>query len=220
MQVDQVRSERKEQTSGRRNARSLRKDRWATVGIGTMIVFIATILVAATAAAVLIDTSGKLQEKSQKTGTETTKEVASNLIVKGIYGTRTSSTTNIFYLNITTALAPGAESVDLSEMVIRLSDGAQIDELTYATADAAGNWHVVAASELRDDDSSWTAASPVMTPGDLINVRINLDTQGYASGLAVRKDVDMTLVPEVGAQVKADFSTPESYGTDTIIILR
>ncbi len=197
-----------------------RNDKRAAVGIGTMIVFIATILVAATAAAVLIDTSGKLQEKSQKTGTETTKEVASNLIVKGIYGVRTSSTTDIFYLNITVALAPGAESVDMSELVIRLSDGSQVDELTYATADAAGNWHVVAASELRDDDASWSTTSPVMTPGDLVNIRVNLDTQGYATGLAVRKDVEMILIPEVGAQVNADFSTPESFGTDTVIILR
>ncbi len=204
-----------------RTPKRLTRNRVAAVGIGTMIVFIATILVAATAAAVLIDTSGKLQEKSQKTGTETTKEVASNLIVKGIYGVRTSSTTNIFYVNITVALAPGAESVDLSELVIRLSDGAQVDELSHATADAAGNWWLHSTdSELRDDDNSFTAASPVMTPGDLINIRINLDTQGYASGLAVRKDVDLTLIPEVGAQVQADFSTPSSYGTDTIIQLR
>ena len=58
-----------------------KKDNLAAIGIGAMIVFIALILVAAVAAAVIIQTAEKLQQNAQSTGDDTTDEMSGKVLI-------------------------------------------------------------------------------------------------------------------------------------------
>lgn len=189
------------------------QDDRAQVGIGTMIVFIATILVAATAAAVLVDTSGKLQERSSTTGNEATKQVASNLIVKMVTGERRDTSSSIDYLNITVGLAPGAKAIDLQQLKIQISNGDAMTTWEYNAAESVGNHYFQLEFE-RDADSS----ADVMNSGDLVDIKLDLEIESFE--FAARKDISITMIPESGGQVDASFSTPETYGSDLFHVLK
>ncbi|MDK2835187.1 MAG: archaeal flagellin FlaB [Methanolobus sp.] len=115
----------------------MNKDTRAQVGIGTLIIFIAMVLVAAVAAAVLIQTSGILQQKAQATGKQSTQEVSSNLMIKNIEGVRakTNSTDmagNISLLKLNVGLNVGSSPVDVNQVVVSITDGTTTNNLVYA----------------------------------------------------------------------------------------
>jgi len=113
------------------------------VGIGTLIVFIAMVLVAAIAAGVLIDTAGMLQAQAQQTGEETTSEVSDVLQIKGVTGTDTlDEGDNITQINVSLRLASGSAPIDLNETSFTISslegnativsgNSTDNDEITY-----------------------------------------------------------------------------------------
>jgi len=101
----------------------------ASAGIGTMIIFIAMVLVAAVAASVLIDTSNALQIKAKKTGSDTLAEVSMGiniLDICGETGTRTiggTSHSGIHNMTITITPRAGSKDIDLSETLLIITDG-------------------------------------------------------------------------------------------------
>lgn len=58
---------------------------YAAIGIGAMIVFIALILVAAVASAVIIQTGEKLQQNAQQTGDDTQREIGGKITINSAY---------------------------------------------------------------------------------------------------------------------------------------
>ncbi|WP_406661262.1 archaellin/type IV pilin N-terminal domain-containing protein [Methanolobus sp. ZRKC3] len=115
----------------------MKKDTRAQVGIGTLIIFIAMVLVAAVAAAVLIQTSGVLQQKAQSTGKQATQEVSSNLMIKSVEGVRaktsgTSMSNTVDLLKLQVSLNVGSSPVDVNQVVASITDGTTTNTLIYA----------------------------------------------------------------------------------------
>lgn len=109
----------------------------AQVGIGTLIIFIAMVLIAAVAASVLLQTSGTLQQKAQTTGKEASKEVSSNLHIEEIVGIRAKNNSmgmarSIDMLEIVLTLNTASAPVDMGQVILSITDGGNTNDLVYA----------------------------------------------------------------------------------------
>ncbi len=85
------------------------------VGIGTLIVFIAMVLVAAIAAGVLINTAGMLQTQAEATGEESTQQVSDRIQIQSVTGNVTENG-GVDKFNITVTKAPGAGAIQLENV--------------------------------------------------------------------------------------------------------
>lgn len=154
-------------------------DDQAQVGIGTLIIFIAMVLVAAVAAAVLIQTSGVLQQKAQTTGKEATKEVSSNIDIDSIEGWRgglnaSSSvedtfSSQIYRLDLRASLKVGSEPVDMNQVVITITDGTTTNDLRYIEGDLVTARALVGSS----GTGNYTASAAVGTTNTTYRILID-----------------------------------------------
>ena len=108
----------------------LSSDRKAQVGIGTLIVFIAMVLVAAIAAGVLINTADLLQTQAEDTGQQTTDAVSTNLDVSYSFGE--VSDNEIESLRLGIQGTPGSGDIDLAAATIQYNGPDNAETLTIA----------------------------------------------------------------------------------------
>jgi flagellin FlaB len=95
------------------------------VGIGTLIVFIAMVLVAAIAAGVLINTAGFLQTQAEATGEESTSQVSDRLQIVSTSGD-VDSNQEIENVTFIVATSPGSGAVDLNQTTVEfVGEGGQ-----------------------------------------------------------------------------------------------
>ena len=98
------------------------------VGIGTLIVFIAMVLVAAIAAGVLINTAGFLQSQAEETGEEATDEVSNQITVDNVVGVANVENTEVEEIDLTVRAGAGADPIDISDATLLYSDGDDFEE--------------------------------------------------------------------------------------------
>ncbi|WP_241897881.1 archaellin/type IV pilin N-terminal domain-containing protein [Halorubrum sp. C191] len=124
------------------------------VGIGTLIVFIAMVLVAAIAAGVLINTAGFLQTQAEATGQESTDLVSERIDVTSEVGVVGSpSPGELSEVRLGVSGAPGADQIDLTETTIQAVGPGGQSNLVF-TSSASGPLTQVSVPQLDAGQSS------------------------------------------------------------------
>ncbi len=106
----------------------------AEMGVGTLIVFIAMLLVAAVAAGVLIQTASALQEKSLSTGQQARAQIATNARVIEVSGTdgRNGNLTDFQQIM---KLSPGSYPIKLDQIIFTFNTKDFTSTLKYKGED-------------------------------------------------------------------------------------
>ena len=167
------------------------------VGIGTLIVFIALVLVAAIAAGVLINTAGFLQSQAEATGQESTDQVANGIQIDGA---QVSADGDFDDPQITVSLAPGSDSVDL--------DAVQIEAFGDTSASVSPEEDIT--DLIREGDSSLESDETVLRDDDFAVLELAAD-----SGDGDSFDLDLAL--SEGDEVELVITTADGSQTTTVL---
>jgi len=210
--------------------RMLLTEKNAAIGIGSLIIFIAMILVAGIAASVFIQTMNSLEQQALQSGQEAIKDVSSGLRVTQVSGYNNGST--ISQIAIFLRTTAGSDYIDLTYTYLSLSDTTRnvildVNTSIFSSSVSGGLFGTLNDNALtsttyglmiiRDVDNSCTPTTPIINGDDLVVLLVN--TTACFSGLDVRTEVTGNVVPEYGISGVISFSTPSSY-INTIIELQ
>jgi flagellin-like protein len=196
------------------------------VGIGTLIVFIAMVLVAAIASGVLIQTAGLLQSQAQQTGDETTSEVSDLVQIDTIIGYEAnnkftkaqirnlSNTGNntISHLNVSVSLASGSNPVNVSDASYAI-ETANNATFVNGNPNSQPGLQFYQKQGLEDDATILSDQSDVMIIG------FNLTNISGISPLEENGRVKFILNSPAGAQSTTEATTPSKIEENKQYIL-
>jgi flagellin FlaB len=221
--------------------RSLKTDSHAVVGIETLIVFIAMVLVAAVTSTVLIQTMDTLQQRSRYISDQTIKEVSSGLQISQVTGYTDASVSQIEYLALQVRTTAGSKDIDLSlaTLTVLYENDVYVLELndTYAYSKPEGEGifgyltdedgdsdpadtidgltkSAFGLCALHDPDGSLTGGTTGINSGDVVLILVNVDE--LCSGLGPRVSLSGSLQPESGMKASFDIVTPAVFGQRTV----
>jgi archaellin len=224
-------------------AGNLRKFGWkgkknATIGIGTLIVFIALVLTAAIASAVILKTAYSLKDAAESVGHATVQEVSGGIKVLDIVGDRNLNKngvpvnvqTGIQRITFLVTVWAGSQGINMRTMRVHWMGPTQSAYLTINPA----SYTVGSGTDFGCDNVPSAVTTDWNPPGtmwlhwenmayvelELGNGNIGEQTGAPASwGLVPGSMAHVYFEPAAGLVVEEAFTTPTTYGTNQFIDL-
>lgn len=185
-------------------------NRKAEMGVGTLIIFIALLLVAAVAAGVLIQTAGSLQQRALSTGSQATGQISTNAIVLEVSATDGRAGQTLDDFEIIMKLAPGSDSIKLDDVTMTFSTINTTQTLTYDSSLSAGNTTNFAVNYLQTGANNQTG---VIVRGDVVEISIQ-----SSRALDESEDVRINFIPKIGTNTLTAFAMPDVISTQRVYL--
>ncbi|NIP36477.1 MAG: hypothetical protein GWN18_16105 [Thermoplasmata archaeon] len=209
---------------------NIRENDRAAIGIGTLIVFIALVLVAAIAAAVIIRTSYSLKDQAESTAEGARQEVSGAVKVMSLVGDRdpTGSGTNEatidtvwFYVSHWS----GSRGVNMEEVRIIVRTSGTLAELSLdTTGGASATAYDAVEIPANNPNNGWDPGNGMffLDANNILRIELDLDAiggGGGGNGISPNTGTTIQFLPGAGPVVQEFFVTPPSYGGDRYIDL-
>lgn len=172
------------------------------MGVGTLIIFIAVILVAAVAAAVLISTAGSLQQRGLTTGAQAEEGVSTGAEAISVMATDASTDHQIENFEMLLRMQAGSDPMNLNNTVILVDTSETSQSLDYGglgtSATSTTNYQVEYVKAGPEQENGY------LSRGDVIKVFFQSD-----GSVEENKKVRIRVIPRVGQPTIVDFTTPD-----------
>ncbi|MDL0122640.1 MULTISPECIES: archaellin/type IV pilin N-terminal domain-containing protein [Halobacterium] len=186
------------------------EDERGQVGIGTLIVFIAMVLVAAIAAGVLINTAGYLQSKGSATGEEASAQVSNRINIVSAYGNVNSE--KVDYVNLTVRQAAGADNINLTKSTIQWIGPDRATTLTYSSNSPSS-----LGENFTTESIKGSSADVLVNQSD--RIKVIMYASGVSSNLGAGDEVQLTVTTQYGSKTTYWAQVPESLKDKNAVTL-
>lgn len=176
------------------------KNKKGESGIGTLIIFIAMLLVAAIAAGVLIQTTGALQNKALSTGQQSRAQISTHLEIINMIG-MDGSDGDVENISLILKLSPGSESIQFDELIVTVDTISDFATLSYENDTDDFNASEYIALYLENGTNH---RDGYLIRGDVVEMKIQLPAD-----LQEDEDVRMDFIPKVGIPTTLDVTMPD-----------
>jgi len=174
------------------------------MGIGTLIIFIGIILVAAVAAMVLISTSGSLQQRALSTGKETEEGISTGADIFSVVG-RNASDGKFDTLELLMRLNPGSGGIKLNSSLITIDTKNTFQRLIYGGTNTIGTTSIFNVTYLQNGSNN---QADYLTEGDVIKAQMVVNRN-----ISESETVRIRFIPRIGTTTEVEFTTPDVMTT-------
>ncbi len=204
-----------------------KKEETGAIGIGTLIIFIALILVAAIAAAVIIKTAEELEEQGEKVSEDAQKLVSSTPQIKIAEGTVTSGTSTIGSIDIYLDLY-GSDAVDMRNVVLHVlvipngGTGDSVDLSYNPVPNPTGTSQYYGTTEIIDPNNQYNPnGNPALyLLGERARLKVNINLALSASSLPPDSSIEIWVhTTTSGHQTYDYYETPSEYPSGGVVKL-
>jgi archaeal flagellin FlaB len=206
----------------------IKADDDAMVGIGTLIIFIAMVLVAAIAAGILIQTAENVSSTATSAVREASEQISTGVDIIKAYGYSDYSRTYLKYVGIVIEKGPGSYDIDISTMKLAVKADSLIllslNETSVQNVCGENVFQSINLSNLskttfgvvaiHDRDYS-IVQSHGLNSGD--KALLIIDIEEIFSGEIPRNGMEIEIIPEIGRITKQTILFPStSIGTRVV----